>query len=208
MIKEELSDEDLLILIDADSKSAELALYERYYRFSQQLGKYYEHEFKRTGIQAEEFTALAYEMLPKAVANRNRIKRSRFFHYWRKLCTNTIYDYVRHHVETVGVSAEFGIYLDDHTYGGIESYQFHDVLGEEDTKLKPNDEVYELLLRELKKKNSTLTNKEKLVARLMLIEEKEAYEIAKITHISISGVYYTFNTFKKKFSKIIKDSYL
>lgn len=208
MIKEELSDEDLLILIDADSKSAELALYERYYRFSQQLGKYYEAEFKRTGIQAEEFTALAYEMLPKAVANRGRIKRARFFHYWRTLCTHVIYDYVRHHVETVGVSAEVSIYLDDHMYDGIESYQFHDVLGEEDTKLKPNDELCKILIKELKKKNSVFKENEKVVARLILLEEKEVEEVADEMGLSKSSVYYIFSTLKKKFSKIIKDSYL
>ena len=207
MIKEELSDLDLIALIEAGSASAEAAFYERYLNYSKTIARSYVNEFAHSGIGVEDFTASAFSKVSIALANFNKIenKSVSFNGYWKTIVKNAIFDYLLENAYTSEVNRPLSDYsFDDYAYYNNERIELHDVIGEKDTYTSLRDVV----INYIEEEDSNLSDDERLVAKLLLIDEYEVSEILQETGWGRPKLNYVIRNVRQKIGKILKDSYL
>lgn len=207
MIKEELTDEELLYLYEAGSDSAKSALFDRYYNYSVGLGKYYYKMFKRCGISIEEYTAVAFSKFDEALKSHKKI-RIDLLNYWKLLVKNAVYDYIRKNSYTLGARA-FMLSLDDTVvYDDDDPLYLHDVVGDLDEVISDSRSIMGLIKAIVETDEYDFTSEEREIVRLTYLEGYEIEESAKILNISSNHAYYIAKMVKRKISEIIKDSYL
>lgn len=207
MIKDEFSDEDLLTLIQAGSKSAEDALYERYYIYSINAGSNYAKLYFNTRITAEEFTAVAFSKVYDALKNYNRVRVS-FNAYWHVLVRNAILDYINHNTFPDSVKMCGNRSLDDLAYYSSDELTLSDVIGEDDSAAINGDTLLKILNEIVTSNAYDFSQEERIVLELLYILGYKKREILKLLEIDDNHLSYVIKVLKKKITKILKDSYL
>lgn len=198
-----MSDEDLIFLINAGSQLALTIFYKRYYIYSKALAKEYALEFKDSGIQEDEFFAIAFERVQHALKKYQNIHK-KFMPYWKKVVRNAVFDYVRVNSYQSGAKIYGEISLDSECYHGNEKFTFHDAIGEMDEE----NQLQKLLESYLAEDESTLTNEEKLILYYYFLEQRTIADISEITSFARTRVNYLIKTTRQKIQKIIKENYL
>lgn len=206
LIKDDLTDEELLYLIEAGSDSAKSALFDRYYKRSESIGRYYYKMYRRTGITIEEFTMVAFSKTDEAFKT-YRNKRVDFYNYWKVLVRNAIHDYIRHNSFTIGprshtVSIDEGVSYDN------EPLYLHDVIGDVDEVINDSRSIVNLLNEIVETDKYNFTSEERAFTDLYYVKGYEIEEITEMLQSSINHIYYVAKVVKSKITKIIKDSYL
>ena len=200
MVKEDLTDEELLYLIKCGSESAYLAFYERYRLKSVQLARYYSKIFTyRTGVSYEEFFELAFYLLPDLIAKVDEIISS-FEAYWRRSARNAIFDFLRTRSEERRniVAIEDAVSDGEHFSSPREVNEIS--LYSEDLRIFLKEKIFH---------NSSykFTKEEKEMARYIFFSDcsvKEAIE--KLGWKRNHGLYVA-HTLRQKVIKILKESY-
>lgn len=207
MISEELSDEDLIVLINAGSKSAELAFYERYSRYSATVAKDLVKDYSLVDSQVDDVTTIIFSRIPFLIRAYTNVTTS-FNRYWKVAARNLVLDYIRKLPSNCfkGRKDDVCFNLEDVPYIENDQLTFHDVLGEDDEYLLGKDgKINELL--NIVKNSRRLTDEEKKVAIMFFFDELDVNEIAKALKISVQHVRYVIRTSKRKLAIILKDSY-
>ena len=204
LIYHELSDEDLIVLIDAGSESAKASFYERYYIRSENIGAFYANEFKRLAVSQEELTATAYSILPDILKAYKNVTCS-FYTYWRIAVRNAIYEYIKEFYLTASHPYKTKVSLDEEVFTNNERMVMHDTIGEEDVFDYDYSSVLDVVEDTIVDEHSVLTNEEKIVAAMLLEEHSidpkflmEKYGWDK------SHTYYVISRMKKKLAKLLK----
>lgn len=205
MIKEELSDEDLLALIDAGSKSAEDALYNRYYAESVRAGKNYAKLYRHLGISEEEYTAVAFSKVYDALRSYKNV-RINFRSFWHVLVRNAVFDLINHSDYQVSVKYDKNVSLDDQAYISSDEVLLSDVIGEDEDK--GDDDLYTNIANIINNKENDLTDEERKVARLAFILGYKRRDMLEILDTNKDHLSYVLKVVRKKIIKILKDSYL
>lgn len=200
----EMSDEDLIFLIRANSQAAEKAFYKRYSDYSLHLANKYYYIFKKnSGITLEELYAIAFSKTHEAVLRFDEIDKT-FYAYWRTMVKNAIYDYVRTNSYEAGGKIFAGLSLDHKRYYDNEAIMLSDVVGEDEKE----NEIMKFLEPYIKGKKKLLTSNEQKVAELLLIKQYSIKEITEELHFTRNKTNYLIRNMKNKIQKIIKENYL
>ena len=199
-----MSDEDLIFLINAGSMLAEQVMYERYSKYSHLIAHGYHNDFKSSGITEEEFFAVAFAKTPQAIQNYSD-KDIPFHSYWLATVKNAIYDYVNTNSYRLGARPLSGISFDEEPYNDNEHLLFHDIFGEEDNH---SGTAFDLLDQLLSEDDRRLDSEQKLVARLLFVEELKPAEAIEITGFTRSRFSYLTRVTKRKIQQIMKENYL
>lgn len=206
MIKEELTDEDLLTLIEAGSKSAEDALYNRYYQLSEEAGINYYKLYKKYGITAEEFASVAFSKVYDALCNYKNV-RVDFRSYWRVLVKNAVLDYIKESGYELSVKYGGNLSLDARAYLCSEELLLSDVIGSNEMEYLEGDTLLTLFNSIISKKEYNFTNEERRVAKLVYIMGYKKREVAEMLKVSDDHISYVLKSAKKKIIKILKEVY-
>lgn len=203
MLLEEMSDEDLIFLINSGSKLAEMAIYRRYGEYARHQANNYYFHFRKSGISVDEFYAVAFSKVHDALKKQEDIT-SNFYIYWKTMVKNAIYDYVKHNSYESGAKAFAGLSLDGMCYDDNEVITFNDIVGENEK----SSSLMDILNSYVYGDEILLSDEEKLIAELYIIKDSSIQEIMDITHLSRSRVNYLIKTTKKKIQKLLKENYL
>ena len=206
MIKEELSDEDLLALIEAGSKSAEDALYHRFYAESVRAGKNYARLYRHLGISEEEYTSVAFSKVYDALCSYKNVRIS-FRSYWHVLVRNAIFDFINHSGYETSVKYDKNVSFDDQAYICSEDLLLSDVVGEVD-ELFSDENIYVHVAKIINNKENDFTDEERKVARLAFILGYKRKEIVELLNTNEDHLSYVLKVAKKKIMQILKESYL
>ena len=206
MIKEELSDEDLLTLCEAGSKSAEDALYQRYYELSVTAGRNYARLYANLGITEQEYTAVAFSKVFDALRTYKRV-RVDFKSYWRVLVHNAVNDYINENVDITSVRRPGNISLDERAYNCDEELLLSDIIGGTDDYLN-GDSLYRLLNVVFSSDLYGFTKEEREVGKYIFILGYKRAELVDILDMDEDHLNYVIRNLKKKLMEIIQESYL
>lgn len=203
MIKKELSDTDLVILIKAGSKYAEHILYTRYLQKARELAKTYVNKYRDFHFDLDEITMIALEATPKAISSYN--ETSTFYTYWNVCASHDIISYLGHNLEYVIQSKKMRLDLDSNCYEDNDVYQLHDVVGKEDEDI--DDGLKQLLQSYIYSPKSNLTEDEALVAHLLYYRQFGIKEIVEFTGWNRDKVNYVLKKTKAKIASFLKQRY-
>ena len=204
VLLKEMSDDDLIFLINSGSKLAEQVFYRRYSVYAREIAKSYYIDFKDSGISEDDFYAIAFSKTHDAL-NSYGDKRKKFLLYWKIVVRNAIYDYVRDNSYTLGARALAGTSFDEIRYMNNEHVLFHDIYGEEE---RNDDSLLKFIEGYVYGTSKYLNYREKMVADLLYFQEKTPLEILKETNWSRGTLSYVMKMTKEKIQKIIKENYL
>ena len=203
MLLKEMSDEDLIFLINAGSELAQMTFYRRYRQYAKMVAKEYYKEFKDSGIQEDEFFAIAFERVQHAIEKYKNIQK-KFLTYWKVIVKNAIYDYVRVNSYQGGMKVLSGLSLDSDCYHDSDRYTFHDAIGEKEEE----NGLKEFLENYLEDNEKTLSDDEKLILRHYILVDHTIEELCEITHLNKARINYLIRTTRNKIQQIIKENYL
>jgi len=205
MIKNQLSDEELFALIDAGSKSAEDAIYERYIGYSKIVAASFAKLFKDNGISFEEFEALAISVIPDALACRDKVERN-FYLYWKSCVKNAFFSYIRENAFTLGrnylLRSEADDLLEEVQLDGNfdnKSEDLHALFG---------SELREKILAILNNKANHFSRDEIKLGKLIYLEDYSQIEASEKLKWNKNRVSYVYRSLKAKITDKIKDCYL
>lgn len=207
MLLEEMSDEDLIFLINSGSKLAEKVFYIRYSKHSRIVAKEYLEAFPDSGITKEDFYAVIFAKTYEALTRykTNLIEKS-FYKYWRAVIKNAVYDYVRINSYQMGARALSELSFDEVAYSNNDSLMLHDMISENEADHHLMEMIKSLIEKNGKEKYFNYEENELL--RLMIYEDKTIMEIMKEFNISRNHMNYLMKHIREKLEQIIKDNYL
>ena len=203
MLLKEMSDEDLIFLINRGSKSAETTLYQRYSVYARHQARKYLAEFEDSGISEDELYAVAFSKVHESLTKFDEIEKV-FYVYWKTVARNAIYDYVRKNSYKFGAKEFAGVSFDDYRYSNNYSLYFSDVIGQDES----DEEMRKFLEPYIEGNIELLTNEEKLVAKLKLFDDYSRKEIQDVTGLKMSRVNYLLSSATKKLQQLLKENYL
>lgn len=207
MINTDFTDEELISLINSGSQSAEVALYERYFRYSRVLASDYIETFDINPSLEEELTAVIFSKFPIILQKADKIGTA-FNLYWKASVRNLVYDYIEELKQPYPLYSSQNVSFDEYAFED-EKLTLHDVLGDDDQEMSDVDSpIFGLLKDLIEKENSPLNENEKKVAKLMFFEELDARSIAEKLGWKRDHTNYVIRSAKDKIIKIIKHSYL
>jgi len=202
MIKD-LSDHELIILINEGNKQAEETLYSRYKLKSEILGKVLYYQYKSTGIQDDEFIQVALICVSKAIRLYKDGKN--FEKYWKKIVNNEVIDYIKTD-RSIFTNSPIRLSLDECKYADDGKMQLHEVLCQPDEK--ENVESLSQLLEEfIYSKNNNFTDDEALAAHLMYYRSLSTMQIAEFTGWKKAKAFYVVKGVRSKISNYLKSGY-
>ena len=205
MLLEEMSDEDLIFLINSGSKLAEKVFYVRYARQSHAVAKEYFEAFKDSGISEEDFYAVIFAKTYDAFISFNsKTVEKTFYKYWRAVIKNAVYDYVRINSYQIGARPLGDTSFDDIAFINNENLMLHDTIGENET----DNQILELIKSYVESDSEFFTYEEKALLRLLIYEENTIQEVSDNFDIPRNHINYLIRCIREKTKKIIKDNYL
>ncbi len=199
-----MSDEDLIFLMSAGSEAASMAFYARYNEHAWKIAKAFFKCHSNHGIAVNEFYTVAFEATYIALRQYKNI-RGRFYPYWNVTAMHDMVDYLNENSYVGEAKPLGGVSLDSVCYINNERQIFHDVIGSEDDE---SNELSEVVRHFIVDDNKVLTDEEKILANLLLLENLSAGEIIKITGWKRNKYSYLLRKLRTKMQKILKENYL
>ncbi len=196
-----LSDEDLLSFVIADNYSAFLELRRRYHSLKVTLVNNFLYSNNCYGVSRDELLTAADEAFYY-----NAIKfdpsRGIFRNFARLIMDRGIRDFLKETIKERGMCFKAKSFNEgtDSSARDEDSYEFCDNVG-----FNENYGVLFLIdeFKELIDANEALSNKDKSVAELMIIDGLSVKETAKILKMSLSRIYYSYKKIQDLFTNLI-----
>lgn len=202
MLLNEMSDDDLIFLVDAKSQLAEQELINRYMVIAKNVAKEYADVFSDSGILYDDFYSIAISCIHIAIHSYNN-RKVPFKKYWKICVRNAIYDYVKDNSYRSGAKALSEISLDDTCYKESDSVRFHETVADSHS----TNTIYDILYDYASSDSDYFTKDEKVMIILHYLEERTIDEFCDITGWSKSKANYVIKNAKKKIFEILKDNY-
>ena len=208
MMKDELSDDELLCLIHAGSKSAELALYDRYYRYAKVLAKNFFRIYPVSGISEDEFFEVAFSILPKTIRRYDSILSS-FYNFWITCAKNAISTYLTRNAYGSTKRPYYRSITDlefsgDISIGNNKTMKISD---ESDRHVLYADDLKEMIISLLEDPFNDFTEDEKTCAYLVFIKGCSNKELMRQTGWDKNHTNYTLRRVKNKLIILLKEYY-
>lgn len=207
MMKDELSDDELLCLINAGSKSAELAFYERYYRHARSLAKALSRIYVNVGVSEDEFTAVAFATLPKLIKCYDAILSS-FYNFWLTCAKNAVASYLRKNAYG-SESRPYFRSIDEGELSGdrISSKLLNREGDESDRHEMYANDLKGTIINLLEDPKNRFTEDEKTAGYLVLIDGYSNKELMRTTGWDKNHTNYTLHRVKSKLIILLKEYY-
>lgn len=200
---DELSDEELVFLVQQNNKEALIILIERYRKKSEIICKKIIREFPNTGIPLQDLIAVGLTTLISSIKTFKFYdeKKTSFSSYWNVSITRNIMDYLQKYSYKSKGQIISGISLDNVLKKGDDETTFESMVGEPDIDVNERF-LFQDFERLILVDEHTFSGNEKDVALSWLYDD-DIDRISKQFNIKKSKVYYVIN----KAKELLKNHY-